>query len=319
VIHVVLLLNVISLVVGSWGALYSHQMYRRFRLQLFRSYTLFIIFFNVIILLTLIYIYIIVNLLGEGPETQNTLLVVSAHIFDFFFEIGMIFHFLRLVTALKNRSLSRRFGRIYIAAVLCLAFLFGAGIAVFLVSGSAELIQVITSATFLAAMIVFVLYLIGLVSHKPDKGSRMPLAVSRAFGLFYLAGFLLFILIALFPKDVRMLGVSIVYLLMNIWPLVWINAVYMPAVRRDQLLLTDDDAVGRIAEDYALSNREREILGLLLQGKTYKDIEAALFISINTVRNHVHNLYKKTGVGSRSRLVHLALEMKSEGKGSLSN
>ena len=314
-IHVVLLLNVISLIVGSWGALYSHQMYRRYKAQLFRSYTFYIIFFNTIILLTLVYIYIITNLLGEGQETHSSLLVVFAHMCDFFCEVGMVFHFLRVITALKNKALSRRFGQIFIVAVVCLAFIFGAGIAVFLVSGGIEMLQIITSASFFAALIVFILYLIGLVTHRPAPGSRIPLSVSRVFGAFYLAGFFLFILTALFPQGVRMLSVSAVYLLMNVWPLIWINAVYLPAVRRDRILLTDVSVRREIAEKYALSNREEEILSLLLQGKTYKDIESTLYISVNTVRNHVHNLYKKLGVGSRGRLVHLVLELKNERNG----
>ena len=56
---------------------------------------------------------------------------------------------------------------------------------------------------------------------------------------------------------------------------------------------------------YRLSDREEEILGFLLKGKSNKDIERQLFISPHTVRNHIHNIYQKLEVGSRLQLMNL--------------
>ena len=53
----------------------------------------------------------------------------------------------------------------------------------------------------------------------------------------------------------------------------------------------------------ALSEREREVLGLLARGLSNKAIGEALFIAENTVRNHLSNLYDKTGAGSVRELV----------------
>lgn len=49
-----------------------------------------------------------------------------------------------------------------------------------------------------------------------------------------------------------------------------------------------------------LSEREKEILGLLSQGYRYKEIGGMLFISIETVRKHIHNIYRKLQVNSRT-------------------
>lgn len=311
-IHIVLLLNLISLIVGSWGALYSHQMYKRFDTRIFRSYTLYIIFFNGIILLTFIYIYVITNLLVETQDINNSLIAVVAHLFDFFIEIGMVFYFLRVIADLRNRNFSRWAGKLFIGTAVILAFILGAAISVFMVKGNIQPLRIFTSATFFAGFILFIFYLTSMMIHGPDPGSRISPSVSRMFATFYLAGYLLFILTALLPQGMRMLAVSAVYLMMNVWPLFWINAIYLPSLRHNQILLSDASAIKEMADKYGLSDREKEIFGLLLQGKTYKDIESALYISINTVRNHVHNLYKKMGVGSRSRLIHLVLELKNE-------
>lgn len=49
-----------------------------------------------------------------------------------------------------------------------------------------------------------------------------------------------------------------------------------------------------------LSSREQEILDYLSKGFRYKEIAGALFINIETVRKHIHNIYEKLQVNSRT-------------------
>lgn len=55
-----------------------------------------------------------------------------------------------------------------------------------------------------------------------------------------------------------------------------------------------------------LTGREVEILGLVGEGKTSKEIADELFISENTVRNHVRNILDKLGMKSRFEAVNWA-------------
>jgi two-component system NarL family response regulator len=52
-----------------------------------------------------------------------------------------------------------------------------------------------------------------------------------------------------------------------------------------------------------LTGRELEILGLVGNGKTSREIAEELFISENTVRNHVRNVLDKLGLRSRFEAV----------------
>lgn len=54
-----------------------------------------------------------------------------------------------------------------------------------------------------------------------------------------------------------------------------------------------------------LSQREREVTGLLLHGNTVPAIARKLFISENTVRGHTKNIYRKLGVHSKQELIDL--------------
>ena len=49
-----------------------------------------------------------------------------------------------------------------------------------------------------------------------------------------------------------------------------------------------------------LTHREKEILLLLLEGKPYKQCCDRLYISLDTFKKHVKNIYKKIEVTSRS-------------------
>jgi len=57
-----------------------------------------------------------------------------------------------------------------------------------------------------------------------------------------------------------------------------------------------------------LTPREREILVMLTEGKTNKDIANQLSLSEGTVRFHVSNILSKMGVNNRTEAVSLALQ-----------
>lgn len=55
---------------------------------------------------------------------------------------------------------------------------------------------------------------------------------------------------------------------------------------------------------FNLTKREKQILSYLLSGKTNKEISLIFDISLNTVNNHVANIYYKSGVKNRVELVN---------------
>lgn len=57
-----------------------------------------------------------------------------------------------------------------------------------------------------------------------------------------------------------------------------------------------------------LSIREKEVLNELCKGKSYKKIGTSLFISQDTVRSHIRNIYRKLEVNSKSQAVAKAFK-----------
>lgn len=55
---------------------------------------------------------------------------------------------------------------------------------------------------------------------------------------------------------------------------------------------------------YKLTNREVEIILLMREGLTHRQISEKLFIASKTVENHIRNVYEKTGVNNKTSLIH---------------
>jgi NarL family two-component system response regulator LiaR len=56
-----------------------------------------------------------------------------------------------------------------------------------------------------------------------------------------------------------------------------------------------------------LTKREREVLGLMIEGLNNRQIAGELTISPSTVKSHVSNILSKLGVASRTEAVTIAL------------
>ncbi len=69
--------------------------------------------------------------------------------------------------------------------------------------------------------------------------------------------------------------------------------------------LSTSDRLDLIAEKHLLTVREREVLGYCYRGMTNPEIADAMYISMNTVKRHMHNIFEKLDVSSRIELIHL--------------
>ena len=71
------------------------------------------------------------------------------------------------------------------------------------------------------------------------------------------------------------------------------------------------EVAGRLAERFsgsALTERETDVLRLIVRGLNNKDIAARLFISEATVKTHINNLLSKLGVADRTQAATTALQ-----------
>ena len=70
--------------------------------------------------------------------------------------------------------------------------------------------------------------------------------------------------------------------------------------------------VRKIFNHYQISKREGEIVRAICEGKSNKQIADELFISLLTVKDHIYNIYQKTGVKNRVQLSNLIRDFRAE-------
>lgn len=63
-----------------------------------------------------------------------------------------------------------------------------------------------------------------------------------------------------------------------------------------------------IAQKVKLTDREVAIAKFLYEGATYRSIAEYLHLSVNTVKHHVTNIYRKAGVASKMELINMVRE-----------
>lgn len=64
--------------------------------------------------------------------------------------------------------------------------------------------------------------------------------------------------------------------------------------------------VALLAKQVGLTKRETEIVTLICEGRSNREIAEQLFISLQTVKDHVYHVFQKTGVSNRVQLTNLA-------------
>lgn len=62
------------------------------------------------------------------------------------------------------------------------------------------------------------------------------------------------------------------------------------------------------SKSYDLTGREREILALMVEGLSNKEIGERLTVSVSTIKFHISNVLSKLGVSSRTEAVSLAIK-----------
>jgi DNA-binding NarL/FixJ family response regulator len=79
-------------------------------------------------------------------------------------------------------------------------------------------------------------------------------------------------------------------------------------VQKNELTLPAKSPVLVQQDFFDLTQREKEILQLLVKGLAYRTIGAQLNISAHTAKKHVMNIYQKLHINSRAQALRLAYE-----------
>lgn len=304
--HLDILLLTATIILGTLGGGYTFHAYKNYDNKFLLDMVWYIIFFNLFVLSQLFFVYAYVNILVDYPTLVLQKILIAHKFLDFLAQVGIAYYFISILFDFLDKQKSTDFVKKFrmAAAFFTLGFFF----AVIGYIDSARLnlfliIKMVSEYVFVIFLFTGLVYL--LVNSRKIKDTNRRKAVTL-FGYFYILTFFLLVLMAVVLKN-RGLYVTILSLLLNVFPIVWLKVVYLKYCLHSGLSLNHVNLAKIFSEKYNISSREIEVLNLLIAGKSNKEIEDLLFISINTVKNHVSCLFRKLGISSRGQLMNLVI------------
>ena len=71
-----------------------------------------------------------------------------------------------------------------------------------------------------------------------------------------------------------------------------------------------EDRLQKVKEEYDLTDREKELVELIYEGRSNAEIAEALFISESTVKTHIYNIFKKMRIKNRMSVMRIVRDEK---------
>lgn len=96
------------------------------------------------------------------------------------------------------------------------------------------------------------------------------------------------------------------FLSWHLIPILFIS-LYLEKYHGNKTTLHEDfeTLLESFAVEFEISKREKEVIQLISKGLSNQEISDALFISLQTVKDHTHRIFTKTGVKNRVQLTNL--------------
>jgi len=312
---------ILSVSAGLCAILITYQLQKKYRLGYLSAYLYFQIFINVFGLYGIMGQGLVKKILQQQASPFRTVETIG-HLFSLLgvpFLILAWYMFIRLCREIVEKKLSRTFNLVYFLALIFTFLAYGSAIGFFNLSESGDdtfvLFSTIISFLYVGLQ---VLILIIALSQLFLFSSTIPEVIKqkaiRTFGFINLSLFGVSILFFLLAR--RSSALAALYLLVffsaNLPPVLYWKAYLKKHTIAPVLQAIDTLTMKGFFEEHNISKREEEVIQQLCEGKTNKEISDALFISIQTVKDHIYRIYQKTDVKNRVQLINLIQGYKNE-------
>ena len=295
----------INLIFGSTISLYIFQIYKKFNYPYLRAIGFYTLLFNIAYLFLFFYSYLSVNVQFEifSGNPHTTFIIIELIISCFSLLILFTAYVIYLGFIGKKLKKEMKLTFIFVLLVVVFVYLWR----VINIDNDRFLwLDYCFDYVFENILLVEIILFSLLLTRKRNTAKQIK--ISRVFAIMYISRyFILFSLLIIntlyvLNENTRaIIGFSFL-LILNLLPILWIKYFFIPFAHKN---ITSIE--GNILEEYCLkyniSQREKEILRLIMAGKSNKEISNTLFISYSTVKNHIYNLFQKINISSRFELI----------------
>lgn len=312
-----LILIFIPLLAGATGIFLAYQLMRKYHLPFVSSYFYYLVFLYIFGAYSLIGAGILEHLLTSMEADQETIRI--SRIFATLPGIPLLslslYTLIRGFTELLSRKVWRSFTIVYFFISFLGLLLYGIWAVRFtrLGQGDLRLFMLLQRWIFSGSLILcyFGLFVMSIIfSRKMVYHQRRFAQFSGWIYLLYMiltcTAFLLSGVHEWFPYIFIMFFLS-----WHLIPILFLS-LYLEKYHSDTTTLHTDfeRLLDSFTMKFEISKREKEVIQLISKGLSNQEISDALYISLQTVKDHTHRIFTKTGVKNRVQLSNLIRSQK---------
>jgi DNA-binding CsgD family transcriptional regulator len=313
----------LSISAGIYAVLINYKLDKKYRLSYLSTYLYFQIFINV---------FGVYGILGQVIAKKILQQQVSSfhipeslgHFFSFLglpFLIFAWYMLIRLCREMVDKKLSRAFNLSYFFSLASIFLAYGLVIVLSnLLNFGDEQYALFSSVIIYLYVTLEVLVLIIALSQifvnankiQDKKKQKAVLNFAYLILSIFSAGIALFFLAD--KSNILSAAYVLLFFSGNIPPVLYWRAYLKKYFIAPVLQKVGPLMIKQFIEEYKISKREEEVIQQLCEGKANKEISKTLFISLQTVKDHVYRIYQKTDVKNRVQLINLIQSYRKEGE-----
>ncbi len=303
--HFLILSIALILMTGVGSFITLRHDYKNYRQRFLKSLLNFIFFYNLYITALFSYHYAMKNIYQNDFNAmfQNKMLIRGIITFLLGSMMGYVYNFFKTSLLLRSQPVTGKFKILFsLAGTVPLGVL----IYLWVDYPSVQQLQWLTvSLTWMLSMNCGIILLNAVTLIKTRRQPNDSNSV-RAFSLIYLAAFLLTLPDILNDAFLRItlpiFTFALSLFLVNSSAIFWFKRYYLrnrsPFAREEPL----KSSLDHLCADHKITEREKEIIQLILQGKQNQEIADTLFLSLNTVKTYITRIFKKLKLRNRNEL-----------------
>lgn len=303
--HVIVLLWALAFGAGLAAITLTYQLHRQKGVGFLRHYLHYLVLANLTVGGTVLLTYLAANLATRWTVSDWRPAAILFLLGSFTVVAAFVYELVAVMFGLFGRALPRRFSVTFGVAVaatplvgLGLRWVQDRDLPAELILATSEIMNLglvaVAAATTFGALVAS-----RRLAHRPYRRSV------RVFCALHLVAYLLIPFAAPFHYAVAFPLLFVSFMTMNLVPLLLLRPLLEYREASELVVRDEAEALKTLSARHGISPRESEIVQLLLAGSTNAEIGEVLCISSSTVKNHVYNVYRKTGVRNRIELANL--------------
>lgn len=281
----------------------SSRMRKKYHEQFLSSLFYLVLYINLGNFFLLVWNRFLINVLDLKESAVNSIVYFILQNLFLLMPIFLltVYFFIKLTVEMLGKIIPRRFKIYYVSiSFLCLLVYFY-HFFIYLDSKTLSSQQIFLHSFFWITvrmmLAVIPIFLILRKSHITKK--RIQKGV-KGFGLLYFSAMVIINISDFF--NLNKLYIDLFNILFIIIPLCYLNYQLKYCQLENADLSEDSQDLRVFLKTHNITDREKEIIGLVAQGKSNLEIADKVFLSEQTIKQHIHNIYQKLGVKNRVQL-----------------